>query len=102
MGDYILEKMEQEKIIWHAFNKENNNKAHIEKKEEEVTNMIAAMGLILNNYKYNFLSNRFTGKKKEKKGRKKKKVLNLYKYTNYRSICRNFHKMLQLGCCPIL
>ena len=27
MGDYILEKMEQEKILGHTFNKENNNKS---------------------------------------------------------------------------
>ena len=51
MGEYDLEKMEQGKRLGHTFNKENNNEAHIEKKEEEVTNTIAAIGLTLNNSK---------------------------------------------------
>ena len=49
MGGNILKSVEEEKVLGHIFNNKNNNMSHINKKTEEVTDMVASMGLTIHN-----------------------------------------------------
>ena len=49
LGGQQLQEVEHEKILGHHFSKSNNNTIHIQRKEEEVINMVASLGLTIEN-----------------------------------------------------
>ena len=49
LGEIEIKDTKEEKILGHLFNEENNNIAHINKKETEIINMVAALGLTIQN-----------------------------------------------------
>ena len=49
LGEVEIKDTKEEKVLGHFFNEENNNIAHINKKETEIINMVAALGLTLQN-----------------------------------------------------
>ena len=49
LGEVEIKDTKEEKILGHLLNEENNNIAHINKKETEIINIVAALGLTIQN-----------------------------------------------------